>query len=112
GLAQGPVGVPGATAETLARALVVARAQAGPRGGVAGGREARHVAPELGDDDLSRAPCDPRDGVEPGERVGLRRGEGRDLAVAGRDGVVEELDVAQCPPVPDGRAETLPPDRR
>src|SRR5207245_139751 len=62
--------------------------------------------------DLSRAPCDPRDGVEPGERVGLRRGEGRDLAVAGRDGVVEELDVAQCPPVPDGRAETLPPDRR
>jgi hypothetical protein len=37
----------------------------------------------------------PGDGVEPRDRVGLGGGARRDVAIAGRDGVVEELDVAQ-----------------
>ena len=62
---------------------------------MAGGREARHVAAEFGDDRLGGAARDPGNGVEPGERVGLGRGERRDVAIAGRDRLVEELDVAQ-----------------
>jgi len=62
---------------------------------MARGREARHVAAEFGHDHLGGAPGDPRNCVEPREGVGLRGGARYDLAVAGRDGVVEELDVAQ-----------------
>ena len=62
---------------------------------MAGGRNPRPVAAERGDDHLGRAPGELRNRVDPGERVGLRRGEHRALPVAGRDGVVQELDVAQ-----------------
>ena len=58
-------------------------------------REAGHVASKLGDKHLGRAPGDPRNRVEPRERVGVRGGARHDLAVAGRDGVLDELDVAQ-----------------
>ena len=59
---------------------------------MAGGREARHVAAEFGDDHLGRAPGDAGNRVEPGERVGVGRGERRDMAIVGGDGVVEELE--------------------
>src|SRR5262249_30056318 len=42
--AQRPVGEPRAAAQALAGAFVVARAAAGPRGGMSRSREARHVA--------------------------------------------------------------------
>src|SRR5262245_4536779 len=93
--AERPVGLARAAAEALARTLVGARAEAGPRRCMARGREARHVAAQLGHDDLGGPPRDPRNRVEAGQRVGLRGGARHDLAVAGRDGVVEELDVAQ-----------------
>jgi len=46
-------------------------------------------------DDLGRALRHSRNRVEPRERVGLLGGARGDLPVAGRDGVVEELDVPQ-----------------
>src|SRR6266446_2894580 len=95
GLAQGAVGQAGAAAQPLARALMVARAEAGPGGRVARGREPRHVAAEFGRDHLGRAAGDAGDRVELGERFGVRRGERLDLAIARGDGAVEELDVAQ-----------------
>ena len=72
GLAQDAVGEAGAAAQALAGTLVVARAEARPGGRMAGGREARHVAAEFGDDHLGRAARDAGNGVEPGERVGRR----------------------------------------
>jgi hypothetical protein len=62
---------------------------------MAGGREARHVATEFGDDHLRRAPDDAGNRVESGERVGVCSGERLDAAIVRRDGVVEKLDVAQ-----------------
>src|SRR5439155_19949192 len=46
GLAQGAVGVPSTATQPLARALMVARAEAGPGGRMARRREPRHVAAE------------------------------------------------------------------
>jgi hypothetical protein len=60
---------------------------------MAGGREARHVAAEFGGDHLGRAARDAGNGVEPGECVGIGRGERREVAIAGGDRLVEELDV-------------------
>jgi hypothetical protein len=72
---------------------VVARAEARPGGRMAGGREARPVATEFGDDHLRRAPGDAGNRVESGERVGVCGGERRDTTIVRRDGVVEKLDV-------------------
>jgi hypothetical protein len=54
-----------------------------------------HVAAEFGEDGLGRAPRDPGNGVEPGQRVAVRRGERRDVAITSGDGVIEELDVME-----------------
>jgi len=62
---------------------------------MAGGREARHVAPEFGDNCLSGAASDAGDGVEPRDRLGVGGGARRDAAIAGRYRRVEELDVVQ-----------------
>jgi hypothetical protein len=62
---------------------------------MAGGGEGRHVAPEFGHDRLGGAAGHPRDGVEARDRVGLGGAARRDAAIAGRDRLVEELDVAQ-----------------
>src|SRR5205823_14480257 len=93
-LARGAVGEAGAATQPLAGALMVARAEAGPGGRMARRREPRHVAAEFGRDHLGRAAGDAGDRVELGERLGVRRGEGLDLAIARGDGAVEELDVA------------------
>src|SRR5438876_6160177 len=85
GLAQGAVGVPSTATQPLARALMVARAEAGPGGRMARRREPRHVAAEFGRDHLGRAAGDAGDGVELGERLGVRRGEGLNLAIARGD---------------------------
>src|SRR5262249_11467034 len=84
--AQRPVGEASAAAQALAGALVVARAEAGPRGRMTRGREARHVAAEFGRDDLGRPARDAGNRVEPGERIGVRRGEGLDMAGGGAAG--------------------------
>jgi hypothetical protein len=60
-----------------------------------GGREARHVAAEFGDDRLGGAAPHPGNRVELGERIGVRGGERGDVAIVRRDGLVEELDVAR-----------------
>ena len=60
-----------------------------------GGREARHVAAEFGDDRLGGAAGHPGTRVEPGEDVRVGCGERGDVAIVRRDGLVEELDVAQ-----------------
>src|SRR5262249_36437045 len=49
----------------------------------------------LGDDRLGRAARDPGNRVELGQRSGLRGGEALDVALAGGDGLVEELDGAE-----------------
>jgi hypothetical protein len=68
GLAQAPAREAGTTTEAFAGTLVIAGAEAGPGRRVAGGREARHVAPEFGDDRLGGAAGDAGDGVEPRDR--------------------------------------------
>src|SRR5262245_26367217 len=93
--AQRPVGDAGAAAQTLAGALVVAWAETGPGGGMAGGGKTAHVRAEFGDDGLGCAARDPGNRVEPRQRIAVRRGERRDVAIAGGDRLVEELDVAQ-----------------
>jgi hypothetical protein len=61
---------------------------------MAGGREARHVDAQLGGDHLGRPARDAGNRIEPRDRVGVRGGERRDVAITRRDGVVEELDAA------------------
>src|SRR5215472_3192812 len=95
GLAQDPVREAGAAAQALAGTLVVARAEARPGGRMARGGKAAHVTAEFRDDRLRGAAGHPRDGVEARDRVGLGGGARRDAAITGRDGLVEELDVAQ-----------------
>src|SRR3712207_6163544 len=56
----------------LARALVVARAQAGPGDQVAGGGEAAHVEADLGEDHLRGEVADPGVGAEQPDRVAER----------------------------------------
>jgi hypothetical protein len=71
------VAVGGATGLTLARALVVARAQGGPASKALGAAEARHVVTDLDEDQCRGDLVDARDGlqqlVRPG--IGLQRGQ-------------------------------------
>src|SRR4029450_5633351 len=57
----------GATGPVLARTLVVPGTQARPAGQVGGGREAGHVHPDLGEQDLGGAAPDAGDAIEPGQ---------------------------------------------
>jgi hypothetical protein len=63
---------------------------------MADAREPRHVAAEFGRDHLGRSARSAGNRVEPGECVGICRGEPLDEAIGRRDGVVEELDMAQA----------------
>jgi hypothetical protein len=63
---------------------------------MADAREPRHVAAEFGRDHLGRSARSAENRVEPGECVGICRGEPLDVAIGRRDGVVEELDMAQA----------------
>src|SRR4029450_12359604 len=83
--AQCRVGEAGAAAQALAGTLVVARAEAGPGGGMVGGREARHVDAQLGGDHLGGAARDSGNRIKPGEGVGVHGGER--LGGAGGGGV-------------------------
>ena len=81
-------------------------AEAGPARGVGRGGEDGHVHAELGDEDFSGPPADPRDGVQAGE--GLReRGQEFLQAIAERgDRLVEVVEVGQRDPAdPTRRTE-------
>src|SRR5207247_8583986 len=85
-----------APAAALAGALMVARADPRPGGGLRGRWEAPHVVPELGENLLGAAAADARDRIEPLNRWPKRArllleplGEARDLLVA-ECGVVDE----------------------
>ena len=63
-LAEPPVALVGLSRTAFAAGDVVAWAQPGPRGKMAGGREPGHVRADLGDDALGGPLADPGDGVE------------------------------------------------
>jgi hypothetical protein len=62
---------------------------------VAGGREHRHVDPDLGDDALGRALADPGDGVQPVTGHGERGDHLVDAAVQGGDRALQVLEVVE-----------------
>src|SRR5262245_57677225 len=77
----------------LARALMVAGAEAGPAGGVLGGGEDAHVRPEFGDEDLGGALVHAADRVQTPEQLGEGRHGAIDLGAHGLDGLVQVVDM-------------------
>src|SRR5439155_23648344 len=107
---SGPDGAPGALDQRRAqpavaftrlarlafpRAFIVARADAGPGGGVGRRRKAAHVVAEFGQDLLGTAAGHAGDGVEPLQRGAERTRLGLDPGIEERDLPVQELNVAE-----------------
>jgi len=79
----------------LASTLVVSRAQAGPRDQVPGGREAAHVAADLGKDDASAQFVDPRNGGQQVDGGAKGLDLSVDLLIDGADRRVDGVDLLQ-----------------
>ena len=62
---------------------------------MAGRGEPRHVDAQLGRDHLGRPARDAGNRVKPGEGIGVRGGERRDVALTGGDVLVENVDVVE-----------------
>src|SRR5216117_2537183 len=94
---QPSVALARAPVAALASALMVARADPRPGGGLRGRWEAPHVVPELGENLLGAAAADARDRIEPLNRWPKRARLLLDPLVEARDLLVEEFDVVQQP---------------
>src|SRR3989442_2980188 len=99
-----------APAAALAGALMVARADPRPGGGLRGRWEAPHVVPELGENLLGAAAADARDRIEPLNRWPKRARLLLDPLVEARDLLVEEFDVVQQPLEHEGVMQREAPD--
>src|SRR5437773_702326 len=107
---QPSVALARAPVAALASALMVARADPRPGGGLRGRWEAPHVVPELGENLLGAAAADARDRIEPLNRWPKRARLLLDPLVEARDLLVEEFDVVQQPLQHEGVMQREAPD--
>src|SRR5260370_41432450 len=88
----------GATTQALARAFIVARTHARPRGEMPGTGDAAHVRSDLGEDDFGQAPLDAWDGLQTLEVLLKRPQARRNLLAQMRNSLIEAVDMSELLP--------------